>query len=55
MLLQFMDGKIVMTDSMYYEIPDFTPSDDRMKLIEDGRNLLEDAVKIRMFSADVPV
>ena len=38
----------------YYEIPEYTPTYDRNALIQEGKSLLEDATKIRMF-ADVPV
>jgi asparagine synthetase B (glutamine-hydrolysing) len=39
----------------YYEIPKYTPTNDRQALIEEGKKLLEDSVKIRMFTSDVPV
>ncbi len=38
----------------YYEIPDYDPIHDEKKLIEEGRKILTDAVKMRMI-ADVPV
>ncbi|MFZ1719717.1 MAG: asparagine synthase (glutamine-hydrolyzing), partial [Candidatus Moraniibacteriota bacterium] len=38
----------------YYEIPKYTPCYDRKKLIQEGQEILADAVKIRMRS-DVPV
>lgn len=38
----------------YYELPEYKPIYDKKKLIEEGRNLLKDAVRLRMVS-DVPV
>jgi asparagine synthase (glutamine-hydrolysing) len=38
----------------YYHLPPYRPIHDRKALIEEGRKLLEDATRIRMF-ADVPV
>lgn len=38
----------------YYDIPEYDPVHDMKKLIEEGREILKDAVKIRMRS-DVPV
>ncbi len=54
-LLRPWDDGLAFGESRFYDIPDFSPVDDRQKLIDEGRVLLEDAVKIRMFSADVPV
>jgi asparagine synthase (glutamine-hydrolysing) len=39
---------------MYYELPRYDPLRDRSRLIEEGRALLRDAVRIRMVS-DVPL
>jgi asparagine synthase (glutamine-hydrolysing) len=38
----------------YYEIPEYKPIYDKRKLIEEGRALLKDAVRLRLIS-DVPV
>ncbi len=38
----------------YYEIPDYDPVYDKKKLIEEGRKILKDSVRMRMIS-DVPV
>ncbi|MCW3975985.1 MAG: asparagine synthase (glutamine-hydrolyzing) [Candidatus Bathyarchaeota archaeon] len=38
----------------YYKIPKYNPINDSRKLIEEGRNLLKDAVRLRMIS-DVPI
>ncbi len=38
----------------YYEIPEYKPVYDKRKLIEEGRALLKDAVRLRLIS-DVPV
>ena len=53
--INIVDGQIVSRDTKYYELPEFAPESNRAELIQDGRELLADAVKIRMFSADVPV
>ncbi|MDD5197547.1 MAG: asparagine synthase (glutamine-hydrolyzing) [Candidatus Gracilibacteria bacterium] len=45
---------LAIRNERYYEIPYYTPSYDRKALIQEGKNLLENATKIRMF-ADVPV
>lgn len=55
MILSFEANQIVLNHSRYYEIPSFVPEYNRDVLVEDWKNLLADAVKIRMFSADVPV
>jgi len=39
----------------YYDIPEYTPTYDKQHLIEEGKKLLEETVKIRMFTSDVPV
>ncbi|ABO34811.1 asparagine synthase (glutamine-hydrolyzing) [Methanococcus maripaludis C5] len=38
----------------YWELPDYSPNNDKKKLLEVGKKLLEDSVKLRMRS-DVPV
>jgi asparagine synthase (glutamine-hydrolysing) len=38
----------------YYKIPKYAPENNSKKLIEDGRELLKDAVRLRMI-ADVPI
>jgi asparagine synthase (glutamine-hydrolysing) len=38
----------------YYEIPEYNPIYDKKKLIEEGRALLKDAVRLRLIS-DVPI
>lgn len=49
------NGNIKISTSQYYQIPPYAPSYNKDCLIDEWRRLLEDAVKIRMFSADVPV
>ena len=46
-----------LTTSMqrYYEIPAYAPIDDKALLIQQGKQLLEESVKLRMFTSDVPV
>lgn len=43
-----------LSDSAYFTVPKFRPVRDRAALIREGRELFEDAVRLRMF-ADVPV
>lgn len=38
----------------YYEIPNYSPNYNKKQLIEEGRKLLQDSIKIRLFS-DVPL
>lgn len=45
-------GKLIT--KQYYDLPKFAPEYDREKLISEGRELLKDAVRLRMRS-DVPV
>jgi len=44
-----------LDDTCYYEIPQYRPINDKKQLLEEGTKLLEDSVKIRMFTSDVPV
>ncbi len=55
LIIRNTDGKLEFERSHYYEIPDFAPEENRERLIQEWKELLADAVKIRMFSADVPV
>lgn len=55
MTIRVENNKLVSESYSYYEIPEFAPEDDRDALIAEWKTLLADAVKIRMFSADVPV
>jgi asparagine synthase (glutamine-hydrolysing) len=43
-----------VTKYYYYDLPEYKPKYDKKALIDEGRKILEDAVKIRMRS-DVPV
>lgn len=55
-LLISIKGDVISKEiKRYYVLPPFSPSLDKSWLITEWRELLEDAVKIRMFSADVPV
>ncbi len=54
-LLTLEQWKLVLKKSQYYTLPSYSPLLDRRLLIEEGRSLLDNATKIRMFSADVPV
>jgi asparagine synthase (glutamine-hydrolysing) len=53
--LNIEGGRLKIQNSCYYKIPEYTPTYDKSKLIEEGKKLLEDSVKIRMFTSDVPV
>lgn len=46
---------ISLKKTCYYEIPEYTPINDKQALLEEGKKLLEESVKIRMFTSDVPV
>jgi asparagine synthase (glutamine-hydrolysing) len=51
-----MNDKLITSDiSRYYEIPPYKPTFDKQQLIDEWKQLLEDSVKIRMFTSDVPV
>lgn len=47
--------KLEVNKYHYYTLPVLNSSYDKQALIGEGKKLLEDSVKIRMFSADVPV
>jgi len=53
--LKITNYKLQITNYCYYEIPEYKPINDKQALIEEGKKLLEDSVKIRMFTSDVPV
>ncbi len=53
--LKITNHKLQITNSCYYEIPEYKPINDKQALLEEGKKLLEDSVKIRMFTSDVPV
>ncbi len=53
--LKISNERLEILCEKYYEIPVFTPENDRTRLVDEWKSLLADAVKIRMFSADVPV
>lgn len=55
MIVKIKDWRLNMTNICYYEIPAYKPIYDKQKLIDEGKKLLEDSVKIRMFTSDVPV
>lgn len=55
LILKVVDWKLQVKKERYYTIDSYVPIDDKQSLIEEGKSLLADAVKIRMFSADVPV
>jgi len=44
-----------ITEGCYYEIPEYKPINNKQALLEEGKKLLEESVKIRMFTSDVPV
>lgn len=52
--LIFDTATLSLKSKQYYEIPKYAPTYDREALIQEGKTLLEDATRIRMF-ADVPV
>jgi len=39
----------------YYEIPEYSPVNNKKYLIDEWKKILKDSVKIRMFNSDVPV
>lgn len=47
--------QLKLTKHCYYEIPKYQPINDKKLLLEEGKKLLEDTVKIRMFTSEVPV
>ena len=53
-LIYSLKKNMVVRNYRYFEIPQYAPINDKKKLIEEGRRILEDAIKIRMRS-DVPV
>ncbi|MFA7298219.1 MAG: asparagine synthase (glutamine-hydrolyzing) [Candidatus Absconditabacterales bacterium] len=53
--LKVESGKLKVEKHCYYDIPEYTPTYDKQHLIEEGKKLLEETVKIRMFTSDVPV
>lgn len=55
LIISITDGKITYKKNQYYLLPTYEPIKNKEALIEEGKILLEDAVKIRMFSSDVPV
>lgn len=44
-----------LKDECYYEIPKYNPINDKKLLIKEWKKLLEETVKSRMFTSDVPV
>lgn len=44
-----------LKDECYYQIPKYMPINDKKLLIEEWKKLLEETVKDRMFTSDVPV
>lgn len=55
MMIAINDQGITSNISRHYEIPAYKPTFDKQQLIDEWRQLLEDSVKIRMFTSDVPV
>ncbi len=53
--IKITDTLLYLNDSCYYEIPEYAPIYDKKALLSEGKSLSEDAVKIRMFTSDVPV
>jgi asparagine synthase (glutamine-hydrolysing) len=53
-LIYDLKRKKIARKMYYYEIPGYRPICDKQKLIEEGRSILKDAVRLRMRS-DVPV
>ena len=47
--------KLSLKDECYYKIPKYEPINDKKGLIEEWKKLLEETVKDRMFTSDVPV
>ena len=53
--LKIENWKLKITEGCYYEIPEYKPINNKQALLEEGKKLLEESVKIRMFTSDVPV
>lgn len=47
--------KLEVKDECYYQLPKYSPINDKKLLIEEWKKLLEESVKNRMFTSDVPV
>ncbi len=53
--LKIENWELKIENTCYYEIPEYTPINDKQALLDEGKKLLEESVKIRMFTSDVPV
>lgn len=55
LLITLENWKLSLNTICYYDIPKYIPINDKKALIDEGKKLLEESVKIRMFTSDVPV
>lgn len=53
--LTINNEQLTMKNTCYYEIPEYQPINDKQTLLDEGKKLLEESVKIRIFTSDVPV